>query len=377
MKEIIPSSVLEILEILQSYNFTSYLIGGCVRDFLLGISPKDWDICTPATPQEILKIFPHSLALGEKYGTIGVKTPIGIVQITTFRTESLYEDFRHPQVKFCKNLFEDLRRRDFTINAMAYNPQEGLIDYFDGQKDLANKTLRCIGKSKKRFAEDALRILRLVRFSSRFDFEPCPNTLQEAINSATLLSHISTERIRDELLSIFQTSFWSKYFQTYRTIYSHVLPELHKPFKHKISNLSILFAFIFQKQEDLEALQRLKIDKTTSKRVAILFAHKHIFIEPQKIAIKLMLGKMGYDNFLALLELQKLMGRDVKKTYKILQNIMIADECFSLKDLKINGNDLIALGYERRKIGETLEKLLDEVIKEKIPNEKQALLSYC
>lgn len=377
MQEIIPQSVLQILEKLEEKGHTSYLVGGCVRDFLLGAKPKDWDICTPATPEEILEIFPHSLTLGEKYGTIGVKTPIGIVQITTFRTESHYQDFRHPQVSFSTDLLADLKRRDFTINAMAYNPQKGLIDCFEGQKDLTNKTIKCIGESKERFQEDALRILRLVRFSSRFDFQPHPDTLQEAINSAPLLSHISSERIRDELLSIFQTSFWSKYFQTYRMIYSRVFPELTKPFKHRISNLSILFAYIFQKQEDLKALQRLKIDKTTSKRTTMLFAHKHTHIEPQKIAIKLMLKEMEYDNFAALLELQKLMGRDTKTIYKILQNIMIADECFSLKDLKINGNDLIALGYKREKIGEVLERLLNQVIREEIPNKKEALLSYC
>ncbi|WP_305863087.1 CCA tRNA nucleotidyltransferase [Helicobacter cholecystus] len=377
MKEIVPSDVLQILQTLQSYNFTSYLVGGCVRDYLLGFSPKDWDICTPASPEKILEIFPEGLTFGKKYGTIGIKTPIGIVQITTFRTESHYQDFRHPQVNFCTNLFEDLKRRDFTINAMAYNPQEGLIDYFEGQNDLANQTLRCIGESKERFQEDALRLLRLIRFSSKFDLNPHPDTLQGALNSIPLLSYISKERIRDELLEIFHTSFWGKYFQTYRLIYSYVLPELSKPFKHKIPNLSILFSYIFQKQEDLKALQRLKIDKITSKRTAILFAHKYTKIEPDKIKIKFMLNKMGYDNFCALLELQKLMDRNIKEIYKILQNIMIADECFLLKDLKINGNDLIALGYKKEKIGEILEKLLHQVIKGETPNEKQALLSYC
>lgn len=374
MKDIIPSSVLDILHTLHSHSFSSYLVGGCVRDFLLGVKPKDWDICTQATPTEILNLFPQSLRLGEKYGTIGVKTPIGIIQITTFRTESAYCDFRHPQVCFSQSLNEDLKRRDFTINAIAYHPCEGFIDPLGGERDLQEKILRCIGDAKERFKEDALRILRLVRFGSRFDFSPHPHTLEEALRHIPLLAYISKERIRDELLAIFQTPFWDKYFSLYRPIYSYIFPELTQAFKHKISNLSILFALIFQKEEDLQALERLKIDKTTAKRTALLFSYKNTNLPMEKIGIKLLLKDMGYDNFTALLELQKLMGKDTKKPYKILQDIMIADECFCLKDLKINGNDLLALGYQREKIGEKLEELLTKVIKGEIPNEKSKLL---
>ena len=377
MKQIIPQSILEILQKLQTKGFTSYLVGGCVRDFLLGDIPKDWDICTPATPEQILEIFADSITLGAKYGTIGVKSAEGIVEVTTFRTEKEYADFRHPQVQFCKDLSEDLKRRDFSINSIAYNPQIGFVDPFGGMQDLENGVLRCIGDAKERLSEDALRILRLVRFSSRFDFSPHPQTLREALLSSPKLKMISSERIRDELLKILQTPFWGKYFLQYKEIFSQTLPELTKPFTHKISNHSILFAYIFQKDQDLEALQRLKIDKITSKRVQLLFAHKHSAIPHEKIGIKLLLKEIGYDNLLALLELQKLMGKDTKKTYKTLQEIMILDECYCLKDLKINGNDLKTLGYEDKKIGEKLEDLLIKVIKGEIPNEKEKLLNYC
>lgn len=374
MRESIPQPILKILDALEANGYTSYLVGGCVRDFLLKLTPKDWDICTPATPSEILEIFPNSIRLGEKYGTIGVKSSMGIIQVTTFRTENSYQNFRHPQVSFTQELRKDLKRRDFTINAIAYHPSLGFCDPFGGREDLDNQLLCCVGEPQERFKEDALRILRLVRFSSRFDFQPCKQTLQSALHFSPLLSHISSERIRDELLEIFQTSFWSKYFQTYRPIYSRVLPELSKPFKHKISNPSILFAYILNSKEDLGALQRLKIDKTTQKRTALLLEYKGQTLSDDKVEIKFLLKAIGYDNFTALLELQKLLGKDTKSVYKTLQNLMIADECFSLKDLKVNGNDIASLGYEREKIGEILENLLDKVIKGELPNQKESLL---
>ena len=374
MREFIPSSVLEILDKLEQNRFPSYLVGGCVRDFLLSLAPKDWDICTPATPSEILEIFPNSIELGAKYGTIGVKSPIGIIQITTFRKELDYQDFRHPKVSFCKEIDEDLQRRDFTINAIAYHMKSGFYDPFGGMKDLEKGIISCVGEAKMRFQEDALRILRLVRFSSRFDFTPQKDTLSSALTYSPLLSFISQERIREELLGILQASFWSKYFSIFAPIYSQVFPELKKPFKHKISNLSILFAYILSSDKELGALQRLKIDKITQKRTEILLKYKTQSLENDKISIKLLLKSIGYDNFTALLELQKLLGKDTKGVYKTLQNLMIADECFSLKDLKVNGNDIASLGYRGEKIGEILENLLERVIRGELPNQKEMLL---
>lgn len=370
MQTIIPKSVAQILEKLEEKGYTSYLVGGCVRDFLLGIKPKDWDICTPATPEQILEIFPDSLTLGAKYGTIGVKSDVGIIEVTTFRIEQDYQDFRHPKVSFTQELREDLKRRDFTINSIAY--YRDFFDPFNGMEDIKNKTLRCVGEAKQRFQEDALRILRLVRFCSSFDLTPESSTLHFALQEAHLLSHISGERVRDELLKIFQTPFWDKYFSLFKPIFSVVLPELKKPFKHKISNLSILFAYILD--ESTKAMQRLKIDKTTQKRTSLLLTYKNQILKNDRISIKLLLKEMGYDNFTALLELQKLMGKDTKSIYKTLQNIMIADECFSLKDLKLKGKDLISLGYKGEKIGEILEDLLIKVIREELPNSKEELL---
>lgn len=372
MLEVIPKSVLEILEKLQNNGYTSYLVGGCVRDFLLGVKPKDWDICTPALPSKILEIFPNSLTLGEKYGTIGVKTSEGIIEVTTFRIEQDYQDYRHPKVSFTQELLEDLKRRDFTINAIAYHPQSGFYDPFDGIKDIKEKILRCVGEAKQRFQEDALRILRMVRFCSSFDFSPESLSLHFALADAPLLTHISGERVRDELLKIFQTPFWDRYFSIFKPIYSVVLPELKKPFKHKISNLSILFAYILS--ENIEAMKRLKIDKTTQKRTTLLLSYKNQILKNDKISIKLLLKEMGYDNFTALLELQKFMGKETKSIYKTLQNIMIADECFCLKDLKVKGEDIASLGYKGEQIGEILERLLNQVIREELPNHKEELL---
>lgn len=374
MQEIIPQIVLQILEKLEEKGHTSYVVGGCVRDFLLGVKPKDWDICTPATPQEILEIFPNSLSLGAKYGTIGVKSGVGIIEVTTFRIEQNYQGYRHPKVSFTQELLEDLKRRDFTTNAIAYHPQSGFCDPFGGAKDIESKILRCVGEANQRFQEDALRILRLVRFCSSFDFTPESLTLQYALKNAPLLLKISAERIRDELLKIFQTSYWEKYFSIFQPIYSTIFPELKKPFKHKISNLSILFAYILQSENDLKVMQRLKIDKTTQKRTVVLLSYKNQTLKNDKIPIKLLLKDIGYDNFTALLELQKLMGKETKSIYKTLQNIMIADECFSLRDLKVKGGDIASLGYKGEEIGDLLEQLLIRVIREELPNNKEELL---
>lgn len=371
----IPSCVLEILEILNSQGFQAYLVGGCVRDLLRGEKPKDWDICTSAHPDDLVKIFPLGIHLGLKFGTLGLPTQEGIIEITAFREELGYTHHRHPQVRFVQSLQSDLKRRDFTINAIAYHPKEGLFDFFKGQSDLKAKILRCVGDPSLRFHEDALRILRLVRFSCTLGFCPDPLSLQQAKLHKHLLLDISKERIRDELILALQGDFFVEFFNLYVEIFQIVLPELKKAKKHNIKNLSLLFAFLFQKEEDFQALERLKFPKTQIKRTQELLKYKHFVLQEDPISIKFLLRDLGYDSLMAVLELQKLCGKNTKKLYQIVQEIMINDECFSLKDLQIKGEDLIKLGFRGKEVGEVLEKLLEQVIQGEIDNSLQSLLA--
>lgn len=371
----IPACVLETLEILNSQGFKSYLVGGCIRDLLRGEIPKDWDICTSALSYELTKVFPDCIPLGLKFGTIGIPTQIGIIQITSFREELFYHNHRHPQVCFVQSLQSDLKRRDFTINAMAYHPKEGLIDLFGGQNHLKSKILQCVGDPLLRFNEDALRILRLVRFSCTLGFTPDPLTLQQAKLHKNLLLKISKERVRDELISSLQGNFFVDFFKIYFEIFQVVLPELKKAKKHKIKNLALLFAFLFQKEEDSQALERLKFPKAQIKRTKELLKYKNISIKEDPITIKLLLRDIGYDSLMAVLELQKLDGKNTKKLYEIVQEIMIKDECFCLKDLKIKGNDLIKLGFKGKEVGKTLQKILEKVIQGEIENTPECLLA--
>lgn len=368
--ERIPKCVIEILETLESHGYISYLVGGCVRDLLMQREPKDWDICTPATPKELKKIFISPIVLGEKFGTIGVQTQVGIVEITTFREELRYVDFRHPQVAFVLDLEKDLKRRDFTINAMAYHPREGVVDLFGGRRDLERKILRCVGDVHGRFQEDALRILRLVRFSCTLGFEPEQKSLQIALQDKNLLRKIAHERIGQELIQILQGDYLHLFFKPYREIFSLVLPELQAPKKNAIKNLSLRLAFLF---DHVEAIRRLGIAKNLRARAEFLVANKNRVIKEDLIELKMCLKEMGYDHLMALLELKKLNGENTKKLYSLVQMIMINDECFCLKDLQIKGSDLLKLGISGKMIGEILERLLDEVIRGEICNTFEAL----
>ena len=199
---LIPEYALNCLNTLENAGFPCYAVGGCVRDALMGKIPHDYDLCTAATPAQMKQVFKdHSLVLaGEKHGTVGVITPEGVVEITAFRTEGNYLDNRHPeQVTFVTDVREDLARRDFTINAMAYSPSRGLVDPFGGQEDLKNKILRAVGNASERFQEDSLRILRGVRFSVRFGLTPEANTEQAMFTLSPLMENLARERVFSEL----------------------------------------------------------------------------------------------------------------------------------------------------------------------------------
>lgn len=197
MKITLPDDVKQIIETLEQHGYEGYAVGGCVRDSILGRIPNDWDITTSATPQQVKKLFPRTVDTGIQHGTVTVLMGKEGYEVTTYRVDGEYEDARHPkEVIFTANLEEDLRRRDFTINAMAYNDSEGLVDVFGGRADIEQKVIRCVGNAEERFGEDALRIMRAVRFSAQLGFTVDPDTAEAAQKLAGTLSKISAERIQ-------------------------------------------------------------------------------------------------------------------------------------------------------------------------------------
>ncbi|NLZ82338.1 MAG: CCA tRNA nucleotidyltransferase, partial [Clostridiales bacterium] len=230
MKIQIPDKVNNIIDTIMSHGYEAYIVGGCVRDMVLGKEPEDWDITTSATPLQIKKIFKRTIDTGIQHGTVTVLLDHEHFEVTTYRLDGIYEDNRHPkEVSFTSSLTEDLRRRDFTINAMAYNKEEGFIDQFDGLADLEKGIIRCVGDPDERFNEDALRILRAVRFSAQLDFTIESATLEAIKDKVGFLRNISAERIRIELMKLLVSDHPERLRLLYETgITAVVLPEFDK-----------------------------------------------------------------------------------------------------------------------------------------------------
>lgn len=431
----LPEQILACLNRLEQAGHPCWCVGGCVRDWLLGLTPHDYDLCTDATPEEMKSIFSdHNLVLaGQKHGTVGVITPEGVVEITTFRTESGYQDNRHPdQVAFVTSVEEDLARRDFTVNAMAWNPHKGLCDPFGGQADLNNRILRAVGDPETRFREDALRILRGVRFGVRFHLQPEEKTLRAMISLAHLMDNLARERVFDELCKLIVLAD-TEDLLLYRPILTAAIPEL-KPCvgfdqrnRHHIydvythivhvtaampQHLALRWAALLHDTGKPESftidekgqghfyghakvsaqiadavLSRLKAP-TALRQQAVELVRLHMTpIEPEKKVVRRWLSRLGEEMFDLLLILQEGdMGRkgterpeEMEQFSRLRQlklEIMAENACLCVKDLTVNGHDLMALGIQGKAIGATLNHLLEQVLDETLPNEKDALLDY-
>lgn len=432
----IPQEVQLILNILTAQGYEAYVVGGCVRDSLLGQKPQDWDICTSALPQEVKKAFNNFpvLETGLKHGTVTVMIEHELYEVTTYRIEGKYSDNRHPdKVEFIKNLEQDLARRDFTINAMAYNPKSGLVDCFNGLADLRNKIIRCVGKAEERFLEDGLRILRALRFASAYDFKIDKNT-EEAIEAKKgLLSKIAVERIQVELNKLLCGPGVKRVLHQFAEVLAVIIPEIlpmlgfgqnnpHHIYdlwthtiesvaqvpQQKVLRLTMLFHDLgkpdcytvdkkgighyyghsiisAEKAEDI--LQRLKYDRATINTVFTLVAKHDLDLLPQKKYLKPLLNKIGVENFRLLLEVQKADNKakhpeakiecleKIREIEGLLEEIIRQEECFTLKDLAINGQDLLKLGIKQGpEVGTILNFLLQQVIEERVGNSKEELL---
>lgn len=430
----LPKNVRFCLKKLEEYGFEGYVVGGCVRDALLGLEPQDHDMCTDATPKEIAQIFKKQELVrnGEKHGTIGVVLGGQVYEITTFRTEGTYSDGRHPDsVEFVRDLREDLSRRDFTINAMAYSPKTGFIDLFGGQQDLQDGILRTVGEPEKRFTEDALRILRGVRFAVRFDLMVEPKTLQAMTKLAPLMDKLAKERVYTELCKLLPLINAQQLLQ-FEPIITQAIPELkstvgfdqrsphhaYDVYTHTAyvvealpADLTLRFAGllhdiskpeVFTQDENgrghfyehaqkgaqaaNEVLTALRVPTNLRQQVVLLIEHHMTPIEANKRLLKRRIRQLGMDTLQQLLTLQKadFCSKGVEETSetdfteidRLLAEIAQEDACLTIKDLAVNGNDLLELGVEAGPaIGQCLEHLLDLVQDEEIPNQREALLS--
>ena len=431
----LPTPVARALSVLEACGYEGYTVGGCVRDSLLSRTPNDWDITTNATPEEMKVCFKgfRVIETGIRHGTLTVIVDGMQLEITTYRNDGEYLDNRHPvQVTFSKNIEDDLSRRDFTVNAMAYHPQKGFVDLFGGREDLQNRIIRAVGDAKTRFEEDGLRILRAIRFASVLDFDIAEDTAKAVHACKHLLSGIAAERIREELCKLICGRGAVRILREYIDVIAVFLPELarcvdfeqntkyhcYDVFEHTlqalalcedcdlVTRLGILLHDIgkplcYTEDEQgghfkghapvgveitKEVLSRLRFDNETIRRMELLVEWHDIPLSAEKKRVKRLLQKLSDADILRLLEIKRCdrlahapdfreMPPDLALIPSVMEEIRAEDACLSLRTLASGGDDLMALGVPKGKqIGELLYALLDDVIEERLPNEKEALL---
>ena len=429
----LPDYVRRCLDALEEAGFAAYCVGGCVRDDLLGLTPHDFDLCTSALPEQTEAVFSdHKLVLaGKKHGTVGVIFGKDVVEITTFRTEGEYLDNRHPDwVAFVGDVEADLARRDFTVNAMAWSPKRGYADPFHGREDLKAGILRAVGAPEERFREDFLRILRGLRFAVRFGLTIEEETWQAMLRQKHLMDNLARERVFTELCGLLPLVTAAD-LQRFAPILAAVIPELapmigfdqrsphhaYDVFTHTAhvvegvpGELPLRWAallhdvgkvptftqdvtgrghFYGHAQESAKMadtiLRRLKAPNELREQVCLLIDRHMVKPEPDKKLLRRRLAQLGPNVYGQLLRLQEAdfgskgvrePGPDFGSVRKILAEIQEENACLSIRDLAVNGHDLMTLGFTGKAIGEMLNRLLENVMEENLPNEKEALLKF-
>lgn len=434
MNIILPAEVSYILNTLKDNGYEAYVVGGSVRDSLLKRTVGDYDITTKALPEDIIRLFPHTVPTGIKHGTVTVVMNKDNYEVTTYRIDGEYTDNRHPdEVIFTSSLKEDLSRRDFTINAMAYNETDGVVDLFNGAEDLDKKIVRCVGDADKRFNEDALRMLRAIRFACQLNFELEEATYKAIVNNSKLLKNVSSERIREELIKILMSSVPSRGIKMLldtklldyivpelketvgfdqrnphhdKNVFDHIMAVLDNSTENLVVRLGALLhdigkprTFTTDKRgighfyghnvvsaEMAEViLKRLRFDNNTIKKVLIIInEHMSAYSVMKNKTLKKFIARVGPDNLEELFELQiaDSKGHKVNADYSPIikrreevRKIIDQGEVFTVSGLKIKGDDLIKLGIKPGKeIGIILNKLLELVMSDPKLNEKEKLL---
>ncbi len=432
----LPSEVSLILDLFKNAGYEAFCVGGAVRDSLMDIEPGDWDVTTNATPRETIQIFKDFkiIETGIKHGTVTVIINKKPFEITTYRIDGEYEDNRHPgDVTFTGNLKDDLGRRDFTVNAIAYNPEIGIVDFYDGQSHIYNSIIKTVGDPDKRFREDGLRIMRALRFAATLGFEIENETATAIHRNKNLLKNISAERLNVELTKLVCGKNAFNILMEYPDVLSVFIPEIapavnfkqygkkhaYDVWEHichtvdtippdRVLRLTMLLHDLgkvpahalnekgdstFKKHAIIggemarEILTRLKFDKKTINRVSFLVSYHDFEPTESKIQLKHHLKTKTPDDIRTLLIIKKSdrgalseSYRDISEgtaqTLKWLEEIESNNECCTINQLAVNGNDLIAKGLTGENVGEALSRLLDAVIEEKVANDKGALLTY-
>ena len=432
---ILPIPALRALSVLEACGYEGYIVGGCVRDSLLGRAPNDWDITTNATPDEMKACFRdfRVIETGIRHGTLTVIVDGMQLEITTYRNDGEYLDNRHPvQVTFSEHIEDDLSRRDFTVNAMAYHPTRGLVDLFGGREDLQNRMICAVGDAKTRFCEDGLRILRAIRFASVLDFDIEEDTAKAVHECKNLLSGIAAERVREEFCKLICGRGAVRILREYIDVIAVFLPEFSRcvgfeqntkyhcydVFEHTlqalalcedtdlVTRLGILLHDIgkplcYTEDEQgghfkghapvgveitKEVLSRLRFDNETVRRMELLVEWHDIPLSAEKKRVKRLMQRMSDADILRLLEIKRCDRLAHATDYReippelalipsVIDEIRAEDACLSLRTLAVGGDDLMELGIPKgKRIGEMLHVLLEEVIEERLPNEKSALL---
>ncbi len=439
----LPVPVSALLARLNGAGFSAYAVGGCVRDSILGLEPHDWDICTSALPEQMQEVFKdlHTVETGLKHGTLTVVVDHVPYEVTTFRVDGDYTDHRHPDsVRFVDDLTQDLARRDFTVNAMAWNPETGLADPFDGQSDLAANLIRCVGEPEQRFDEDALRILRALRFASVYDFAIEPATSAALRKMAPDLSRVAGERIREELLKLLCGKAAGRILREYPEVLAEIIPEIrpmigydqqnhhhsYDLWEHTVRGIEgvpaepvLRLTMLLHDTGKPEArttdekgeghykghgkiseqiarktAETLHLDNAFRDRLCNLVLHHDIPLRTDSGAINTdrsfllrRLNRFGEEDLRALFLIHRsdrvatgytTAEREdarLKERLAALDALLAEKPCFTLKDLAVNGRDLMAAGLKGKAVGETLQALLEAVMDGKVPNEKEALLT--
>lgn len=437
MKIELPRKVVLIIKNLQRHGYDAYGVGGCVRDSILNRKPEDWDITTSAKPEQVKRIFRRTVDTGIEHGTVTVLIGKDGFEVTTYRVDGLYEDGRHPkEVTFTSRLEEDLKRRDFTINAMAYNDDERLVDAFGGMRDLNYHLIRCVGDPKERFSEDALRILRAVRFSAQLAFPIEPETAEAIKSLAPNLEKISAERIQAELVKLLVSDHperiqdacelgitkvvlpeWDDMVGVKQNtphhkydVAAHTVHALQNVKNDKVLRLTMLFHdmgkpvmkttdengrdhfkghAIASEQIAKTVMKRLKFDNDTIRKVTKLVAYHDYRMEPTGANVRRAMHEIGVELFPYYLAV-RLADTKAQSSYErrgkleniiqireLYRNALRNKECVTLKDLAVTGTDLINLGIAPGKeLGTLLNELLDIVIEDPAWNQKGKLCDY-
>ena len=390
MPILLPKDVQTILNSLSSACHSAYIVGGCVRDSLMNISPKDWDIATSAKPHEIKAIFPHTVDTGIDHGTVTVVLNRSNYEVTTFRIDGIYLDGRRPKdVTFTDDLKEDLSRRDFTINAIAYNPAAGLIDPFGGLEDIRRKNIRCVGLAPSRFKEDSLRMMRAIRFSAQLSFTIDPDTYQAIAPLSERLGLISIERIREELTKILsspnpnalplleETNLWPQILR--KTPFNGNLSQIVSWLKHCPKEPAMLYALLLYNEKKADFMKHLKFDNRTAKETALYVRWLFRHISNDRYEVKTILNIMGPKHLKNLLILKSILDPQKHDHWKAIgvtcEDVINSGECFTLKDLAVDGKALIEAGIPTgQTIGRVMAALLDMVMSDPSYNQREVLL---